>query len=139
MWCFCFFIFFACDVFTITKTVNCFDTQLIAGYWALNKIYRPLFVVFDALHTYPEYRLYFAEEYQPEPLEIRAEEDLTRLAPALSTRAVHEACKLVESQYFHLSAAIRLPRILDPTQDAYWICNYLVDYLAKQVRWTLTI
>lgn len=110
-----------------------FLLQLIAGYWAMNKIYRPMFVVFDALHTYPEYQLYFPEEYKPAPFEIRAEEDLTKLTPALSHRAVHEACKVIEAQYYHLSAAVRLPRILDPTQDSYWICSYLVDYLAKQV------
>jgi hypothetical protein len=24
-------------------------------------------------------------------------------------------------------------RILDPSQDAFWICNYLIEYLGKQV------
>lgn len=25
-------------------------------------------------------------------------------------------------------------RILDPTQNAYWFCTYLLDYLARQVN-----
>lgn len=69
-----------------------------------------MFVVFEALHNYPEYQQYFPVEYSPEPFEIDAETNLTQVQPALSGRSIHEACKIVESQYFHLSAAVRLPR-----------------------------
>ncbi len=84
--------------------------QVIASYWALNKMYRPVFVAFETLHTLPEYQQYFPVEYAPEPFEIDAEKELTHVQPALSSRSLHEACKIVESQYFHLSAAVRLPR-----------------------------
>ena len=73
-------------------------------------MYRPVFVVFEALHTYPEYQQYFPVEYAPEAFEIDADKELTQVQPALSSRSLHEACKIVESQYFHLSAAVRLPR-----------------------------
>ena len=73
-------------------------------------MYRPVFVVFEALHTYPEYQQYFPVEYAPEVFEIDADKELTQVQPALSSRSLHEACKIVESQYFHLSAAVRLPR-----------------------------
>lgn len=81
-----------------------------------------MFVVFDSLHTYPEYQQYFPAEYSPEPFEIHADADLTQLKPGLSCRAVHEACKIVESQYFHLSAAVRLPRyVIIVLKDAYML------------------
>lgn len=76
----------------------------------MGKIFRAAFVVLDSLQSFPEYAHYFAEEYKPEPVDIAADQDLTRMQPALNTRVVHEACKAIESQYFHLSASIRLPR-----------------------------
>ena len=85
------------------------SVQKIAGYWATSKYFRATFLVLDSLQSFPEYAHYFPEEYKPEPVDIAADQDLTRM-PGLNARVVHEACKIIESNYFHLSASIQLPR-----------------------------
>lgn len=76
----------------------------------MGKYFRPAYLVLDSLQSFPEYAHYFPEEYKPEPVDIAADQDLTKMAVGLNGRVVHEACKIIESQYFHLSASVRLPR-----------------------------
>jgi hypothetical protein len=75
----------------------------------MGKQYRPVFLLLDTLQVRREYQVYFSEEYKPAPYELDAETDLLRMAP-LGGKPVYEACKIIEAQYYHLSAAVCLPR-----------------------------
>jgi hypothetical protein len=84
--------------------------QKIAGYWAMGKPFRGAYLVLDSVQTRNDhFHSYFVEEYRPELQEMSADQDLLA-PPGLRARPVYEACKFMEGQYYHLAAAIKLPR-----------------------------
>jgi hypothetical protein len=75
----------------------------------MGKQYRPTFLLLDTLQVRREHRVFFSDEYKPAPYELDADIDLLRMPP-LGGKPVYEACKIIEAQYYHLSAAVCLPR-----------------------------
>jgi len=110
----------ASDIAIQQKQSNC---------WSLRKSFRPMFILFESIHRPNRFTVAFDEKYLPQynPLEtpdLAISEDLKKLNQTGIT-------KFLEGYYFHYCSDGLISRQLDPMQDVFWICQYIIEYLFK--------